>query len=439
MIFKLDTMHKKTLRNTAIKQHKAVHAKYKSWNILSKKWKFLGGVIVLLLSMNCAVEPEEIVSERPGDIWIYTYTAYETLTKICPDSTRMADFGDIDHIQPTKNTIQSTSSNACHLNEQHCIMYQSGKINRKDSCSFELANNNKDTIALRFVITTEKVDSCRIHVNMVFIKGGCFEMGSIGFDERPHEVTLDDFYMGRFEVTVEEFEKFIKATGYQTCADKAGSSHIWTGKKWLDTEGVNWRYDTGGKLRALSAFNHPVIHICWYDAVDYCNWLSEQHQLEKVYRVYENGEVMANWNANGYRLPTEAEWEYAARSRGQFEKWAGTSDESTLHLYANGRGDKDGYSRTSPVGSFAPNSLGLHDMSGNIWEWCWDWYDDNMDYYALSDKHRNPTGTEKGTARVMRGGSCFYDQDIMRCCSRNQFYPNLKYYGSGFRIARSAK
>jgi sulfatase modifying factor 1 len=198
--------------------------------------------------------------------------------------------------------------------------------------------------------------------DMIFVQGGSFQMGSEEgrSDEKPvHTVTVSDFYMARFELTVEEFSAFVQATGYRTDAEKGDGSYIYKDGSYKKQEGINWRHDATGKRRPGSEYNHPVIHVSWNDAVAYCNWRSEQEGYQSVYTI-SGDKVTANWDANGYRLPTEAEWEFASRSRGGSDKWAGTSSESELGFYANywesGDSDKDGYENTAPVGSFRANN-----------------------------------------------------------------------------------
>jgi formylglycine-generating enzyme required for sulfatase activity len=248
--------------------------------------------------------------------------------------------------------------------------------------------------------------------NMVYVQGGSFNMGSNDgeYNERPvHSVTLSSFYMGIHEVTFDEYDTYCDATG-------------------------KWRPDDEGWGRG----RRPVINVSWHDAVAYCNWRSEQAGLQQVYRIsWEN--VTANWDANGYRLPTEAEWEFGARSRGINEKWAGTSSKSNLSAYGNydeEEGSTDGYERTAPVGAFRANALGLYDMSGNVWEWCWDWYDIN--YYGKSSS-RNPRGPSWGPTRVFRGGSGDSKPAYLRCIGRNHTSPDVMNNFIGFRLARSAR
>ncbi len=260
--------------------------------------------------------------------------------------------------------------------------------------------------------------------NMVLIERGPFQMGSyykdVLSDEKPiHQVTIDDFYIGRFEVTFIEYDAFCDAME----------------KEYPDDRG--W-----------GRGNRPVINISWYDAVEYCNWLSEQHGFKPVYTIYKNKIALENlneyddfkwlisvdWRADGYRLPTEAEWEYAARGRGGNDKWAGTSNKSQLNSYGNSHNNNDGYKYTAPVYSFSKNASGLYNMSGNVKEWCWDWYSD--DYYSKS-KAVNPKGSDKGLFRVQRGGSWNDFPDFLHCTNRDFGSPNLKSHNVGFRLSRT--
>jgi len=285
---------------------------------------------------------------------------------------------------------------------------------------------------------------------MVFVKGGAFQMGSTegDSDETPvRRVTVSDFYMGRHEVTVEEFAEFIQATGYETNADKDGGSYVWNGEDWEKKAGVNWKDDAEGNVRPASQYDHPVIHVSWYDAVRYCNWRSEQDGLQPVYTM-EGDEVSADWNADGYRLPTEAEWEFAARSRGKRYKYAwgdsdtpngNIADEKAKEIFSGWtiwENYNDGYVYTAPVGRFEQGELGLFDMTGNVWEWCWDWYD--SDYYR-NRPSANPKGPDEGSGRVLRGGSWYDGPSDLRCANRYNVSPGDRSYGLGFRLSRAAR
>ncbi|MEK7264126.1 MAG: formylglycine-generating enzyme family protein [Bacteroidota bacterium] len=241
---------------------------------------------------------------------------------------------------------------------------------------------------------------------MIFVEGGTYEMGSNESDnEKPvHRVTVSDFYIGKYEVTIGEFKKFIDATNYQTDADKKGSSYIWTGSKWEERNGVNWRDDVNGNTQ--TAMHHPVIHVSWNDAAAYCKWA-------------------------GGRLPTEAEWEYAARGGNKTRgyTYSGSDDIDNVAWYAGNSGSK-----THTVGTKQPNELGIYDMTGNVWEWCSDWYGEN--YYSSSPQN-NPQGPSSGSFRVFRGGSFYADDYYCRVADRGYITPVPRYYNFGFRLSRT--
>ena len=267
---------------------------------------------------------------------------------------------------------------------------------------------------------------------MILIPGGDFKMGSNAgeTDEKPiHLVHIDSFYLSKYEVTVAEYKQFIDATSYQTDADKDGGSYAWDGKSWPKTAGVNWKCDPEGKARPSTEYNHPVIHVSWNDATEYAKWLSKKTSLN-------------------YRLPTEAEWEYAAGNGGKHTKYSwgngdpagkkggNVSDETAKRKFSGWpifEGYDDGFLYTAPVGSFNANEFGLHDMSGNVWEWCQDWHADG--YYAKSPAS-NPSGPTSGSDRVVRGGS-WYDFPIgARVANRGRDSPGDRNILLGFRLAR---
>ena len=273
---------------------------------------------------------------------------------------------------------------------------------------------------------------------MVTVQGGSFDMGSnnVNSDETPlHKVTISSFKMSKCEVTVAEFAAFINATGYRTDAEKSDSSMVFCGgvNSWKQTGSVTWRDDEEGHRRNNKDWNKPVVHVSWNDAIAYCQWLS--HQTGKT-----------------CRLPTEAEWEYAAGNGskhttyswgnyapGKNDRVANVRDETIHPKYGRWEDPKftgynDGYFFAAPVGSYAPNDFGLYDMSGNVWEWCNDLYDQN--YYATSPV-TDPQGASKSDYHVIRGGGWRNDQNGCRVAFRGNRLPNSHRGSVGFRVASS--
>jgi formylglycine-generating enzyme required for sulfatase activity len=217
--------------------------------------------------------------------------------------------------------------------------------------------------------------------------------GSMRFaDEVQHSVTVSSFYLGRYEVTQ---------------------------KEWREVMGNNPGYFKGDDL--------PVENVSWYEAVEYCNKRSQKEGLTPAYTI-KGTNVTWNKKANGYRLPTEAEWEYACRAGTTTPFNTGSSVDSA-GWYGN---NSDG--KTHPVGEKQPNAWGLYDMHGNVWEWCWDWYGD----YA-GGAQTDPSGAGTGSYRVVRGGSWAYGAGLLRSAGRLRFFPVDRYNILGFRVARNAE
>ena len=246
---------------------------------------------------------------------------------------------------------------------------------------------------------------------MVFVEGGSVYMGneySGALDEKPeHKVTLSNFYISKYEVTFDMFDHFCKSTGYPLA-------------------------DDGGFKRG----QNPLINVSWMGAIKFCNWLSTRFGYDRVYnlKIDSSGTTIRsiNWNANGYRLPTEAEWEYVAKggskSKGYIYPGSNNADSVAWYL-ANSQG------RPHKVGTKKPNELGVYDISGNAFEWCWDYY--NPDYYKNSPEN-NPHGPDKGIHRIYRGGYFNSDLDFIRITKRFALAPNLRTGLIGIRLARNA-
>jgi len=263
---------------------------------------------------------------------------------------------------------------------------------------------------------------------MKFIKisSGCFYMGSPNDetgrnqDEGPvHKKCLEEYYIGQYEVTVNEFNLFIKESGYITEAEKEGYSWIYKGK-WKKAKGYNWKnagYDQDS--------NHPVVNVSYNDACAMANWMSKN-------------------NSHKFELPSESQWEYACRAGNQSSRFWG-DDPNIACKYSNVADSsakkkflawsihlcEDNYIYTAPVGTFLPNDFGLFDMLGNVWEFCNDRYDIYA-YYQKSKKFRVYT---KNTKVVIRGGSWYSRKEYIRCASRDNLR-NTKRRGFdlGFRL-----
>ncbi len=222
-------------------------------------------------------------------------------------------------------------------------------------------------------------------MEFVPIKGGCYDMGDNfgdgSSDEQPvRQVCVDDFSIGKYAVTQEQ-----------------------------------WRILTGSNPSFFAGCGAecPVETVSWNDIQDYIRVLNQR-------------------SGGTFRLPTEAEWEYAARSGGRKEKFAGTSSESELGDYAWYRSNSN--NRPHPVGRKKPNGLGIHDMSGNVWEWTADWYD--SDYYKTGPKD-NPRGPSAGSLRVLRGGSWNNEPGSLRTSCRYYFLPDYRVNFAGFRLVKT--
>ena len=275
---------------------------------------------------------------------------------------------------------------------------------------------------------------------MAAVRGGTFWMGSEESEaeatdaEKPrHLVQLSDYAMGKYLVTVEEFARFVEETGYVTAAEREGWSvaGIWRQGKleFFCPAECNWRYDVYGRPLTNAHARHPVVHVTWDDAMAYCEWLSGK-------------------TGKTYRLPTEAQWEYAAigghqapdkDDQGYFQRscaYAGSDDPAQVSwFFGQFEGQPVEQYGTRPVGQLQPNELGLYDMSGNVWEWCYDRH--APDYYRQCKEARlvkDPSGPEQGANRMFRGGGWGRDAAAGRIANRRRSAPDDRGDAAGFRI-----
>jgi len=301
-------------------------------------------------------------------------------------------------------------------------------ISKKFPISDEMISEIKKLIENKITTKTEQSftsyteTATGVPFDMVAIKGDSFTMGSPesepqrSNDEVQHEVTLSDFYMGKYEVTQAEYKAIM---------------------------GNNPSYFKGDNL--------PVEKVSWYDAVEFCNKLSEKAGLQPYYHIDKNTKDLNNKNENddikwtvtinkgvkGYRLPTESEWEYAARAKTNTPFAFGeniTTDQANYDgNYPYNDNLKGEYlEKTVPVNSFKPNPWGLYNMHGNVYEWCWDWY-----HSYDTDISNNPTGYISGDYRVVRGGSWNDGAKSCRSAYRSYNRPSDRDNYIGFRLSRN--
>ncbi len=266
-------------------------------------------------------------------------------------------------------------------------------------------------------------DEAATHPGMVFLKGGAFTMGSSSGaeDQKPaHPVVLKPFWIDRYPVTVAKFTEFVNATHYRTDAEKFGWSGVFdpeTGE-WKKVFGASWAHPDGPDSKPNP--EEPVTQVSWRDAEAYAAWAHK-------------------------RLPTEAEYEFAERGglEGKLYAWGDDLRPGGKYLANWWQGTfpthdtgADGYAGRSPVGKYPPNGYGLYDMTGNVWEWCGDWYDPS--YYSHSPKD-DPMGPPTGKERSQRGGSWLCSDNYCqgyRVAARSHSTPDTGLNHVGFRCVQ---
>lgn len=263
-----------------------------------------------------------------------------------------------------------------------------------------MKNFNKITFLVILTFSLAQIFAQKNKPEMIKVEGGSFEMGSEdGYDdEKPiHTVVLSDFYISKHEVTVAQYKEYCNATG----------------KKFPNKPNSQWYVEHDNAEKWEWKNNHPVVNITWFDAVGYTEWLSEK-------------------TGENYSLPTEAQWEYAARggNKSKGYTYAGSNNLNEVAWY-----DETTYERgTRPVGTLKPNELGIYDMSGNAMEWCLDGYEK----YSKR-KQRDPQGGDSPTLKVIRGGSWFYVDEFCRTTQRDCPKVSNTKFDYGFRVVKNTK
>ncbi|MES2543839.1 MAG: SUMF1/EgtB/PvdO family nonheme iron enzyme [Bacteroidota bacterium] len=253
-----------------------------------------------------------------------------------------------------------------------------------------------------FAQSTANADMIKVDGGTFWMGADEYERGSDNDEDFQHQVKVGTFLLSKYEVTVYQWTEYAKATG-----SRMPDKPLWGFKD-----------------------SYPVNKITWQQAISFCNWLSKKDGYQPVYSM-SGPRYVCNFKANGYRLPTEAEWEYAAKGGrlSSEKKFSGSdkADKVAWHkLNSNGT--------PHTVGTKVANELGIYDMSGNLWEWCWDWY--GTDYYKRAISN-NPKGPEMGDKRVVRGGSWDSKLEYLRPANRISTFPDKTHEFYGFRLART--
>ena len=265
--------------------------------------------------------------------------------------------------------------------------------------------------------------------------GGTFHLGRASgegpADEVPAvNVHVPPFFIANTPVTVAQFRAFVDDTGYKTIAETAPGEKTWIAPGFAQTD------------------DDPVVCIAWIDAANYCNWRSKRARLDPAYTIRDGGRsIVLDLSADGYRLPLEAEWEYAARNGGKdiLFPWGDEATEADAQAHANFRPEElfiDPWPTTNPVKAFPAQPDGLYGMAGNVWEWCQDLYVPNA--YATAyrsgaiESLLNPDPGAAASTRVMRGGSYFNRLPFLRCTTRGYGHEQVGAPRVGLRVARNA-
>ncbi len=261
-----------------------------------------------------------------------------------------------------------------------------------------------------------------------FMMGSTTEVGRSS-DETEHEVALSGFYMSKYELSIGEFKAFLASEDniYLPVGERSMTYYNNNNNGWEETD------------------KHPITKVSWDAAVRYCNFRSKQARLDTCYTFNADGSIKnCDFTKKGYRLPTEAEWEYACRANTTGTPFASGDNITTAQANYDGNYPYNGnpkgtyLEKTVPVdiATYYKNAFGLEHMHGNVWEWCWDWY--KSDYYPTDGSvQTNPTGPTTGSNRVIRGGSWSNHAVDLRSAYREYDAPGNWSVNIGFRLAKT--
>ncbi len=379
-----------------IKEQEAISAKNEATSALAKLQTSLGQVVDLTLKQ---AEKDILNLDYPNALKNVraAFNLKSNREKIRPYLIELTFFyGETGDLEKAYNLADTVS-----------LLYGQPRSRRPDRSLENLRSFLKNTDSGRYAELKK-----RYYPEMVDIEGDTFSLS------KTYKVRLDDYRMARSETTNWQYHLFCEAT---------------------DLDSVS-RTQEGWPLTG----NIPVVKVNWYDAVLYANWVSRQMNLQPAYEIDKENKDLNNlnesdeikWtvqlkNTKGYRLPTEAEWEFAARGGKKAGKnyiYSGSDNLDEVGWYY-----ENSSSRPQAIGTKKANDLGIVDMSGNVFEWCWDWYD----VYPQEDKlFENPLGPENGQYRILRGGSWNFYYNGCVVSYRYDYIPDLRYYSFGFRLVQ---
>lgn len=336
----------------------------------------------------------------------------------------------------------SARSNRCNVVERNSL---GGELTLIPSGEFDMGN--EDSVETLCALFPYGVST---GIGELFFRTALKNLANIDFDRGRfdnasyrHRVLISrPFHIARHQITVSQFRCFVEETGYRPDSTNSPEGGMGFDQGEIKREKrFNW---SNAGFNLSQPDEHPVVNVSWNDAAFFCNWLSRREKRSEYYCV--RGTQVTREEGNGYRLPTEAEWEFACRAGSAMRFFYGNAPEGLLNV-ANTRDSSivasfpnatnvlsgsDGYVFTAPVGRFTPNAFGIYDMHGNVWEWCWDRHSKN--YYGLSPM-TDPTGPIDGHARVIRGGG--WNSMAWECRSASRGLSGSFQADLGFRVACS--